>query len=407
MKKLFLVLFLMIFLMSCNGRNEYVVPIFQEDIETCGDSCLTSLHDFVRLESVYENRVNALVEEISNGKVDTSYYFMMNTDQLYSRDDLPRDDFYTLNQDISIITPYQQVKKIISTLDELVNGCTIEGVCTDFSNFNYPNASDVSYGFDNNSGFYSFTCNKGTDDESVYAGKFLFGDHDVSYYIYGNRVNADSIDFLYIFKDGIFSKYQYRSDDSFLFMYIDVNLRKYLCYDISDISINEFAYYDAEKEISYRKTYADEYIVSKLDNMEFVASLSLNAENQYISEFSFHAVEGWDSLYFQHRISTNETQNQLYNHGSRVFDDYDIHAGGLLFIRYVNVNGWAALDEDSLNDYVYPESFTGGITLLDLKAELDQWLSKRDILDIANVKESQLLDCYNDQLDAIKNLLEE
>lgn len=86
--------------------------------------------------------------------------------------EIPRLDPVTNHFDIPIVQPYITLGLIISEIETYIQLCTIDDVCVGPRTVLYSSITDVDYGFDDHSGFYTHHTISVKGEERIEAYRF-------------------------------------------------------------------------------------------------------------------------------------------------------------------------------------------------------------------------------------------
>ncbi|MBU1094309.1 MAG: lipoprotein [Firmicutes bacterium] len=391
MKKIVIALLLALVLSGCTTKDQQILNALDSEILVCDGTCVTDQTFGTYATNYYDDMIEAYLLSIAPNRY--GEVVLLSNGETYEKTEIPRLDPVTNHFDIPIVQPYITLGLIISEIETYIELCTIDDVCVGPRTTLYSSITDVDYGFDEQSGFYTYHTISVKGEERIEAYRFNMAtdDPEFEHLIYWNTLEKYHYSFL---KDNIYKEYSYTANDDYSFVYIDIASKKYLYYDLNQEEAI-FKMYNPENGIFYANSFSNNSVTYYKD-MEFVASLR-NDGISYLSSISLFSMNGWDAVLKNGSIETPYCT--IYHEEVQVLNQYQVtmYTQGL---RYYNLKAQLNLTEDEITDYVYPIEFEGDLTF----DELYQIFIAFD--EMENPLESVGLD-QNDILAIMKELLED
>ncbi|XFA98668.1 hypothetical protein ACAG96_07310 [Candidatus Izemoplasma sp. B36] len=392
-KSLILVIFMSLFLISCDSNNEAYIGILEQDIEVCVDGCQTDYDTYVLNMSTYSDYNNAWLEQF-NGDLGENHNIIQNGEMI-NREDIAREDPVSHSYQLLISMPYKRIELAIQGIREIVLHCNVNGSCEAPFDFLYPNPTEMDFGFDDKSGF-ARTTNLDDGKKEIRYYTFNFDEDDMQYEIFQYSEESGSLLYSY-FNNGIFREYHFSSETEFDYYYFNSKTRESfaLYKDIDSLELQKF---DPDKGVYYQKSQSEKYEVIIYDDFCNMIGLSYN-DDVYTFNVSMFYMNGWDAL--TKDISNSYPDNKVYNGETEVFTNYMIEVR-TYDLKYVEVFGQIEMSVNEWNDFEIPTEFTGSAAKSDLTDELTYLMDLESPYNLINVTDEEVFAQYTE----IINLLD-
>jgi len=375
MKKI-MIFVLLLLLVGCTSLEDNIVKIPDMDIDVCDDSCETDQSTILDLFDGYYEKIDSLNASIDN--YFTGAVVALDSNQLYDREDIPREDLVGSNYDLPIFRVFHSLG-VIGDFERFVTFCEYGAECEQW--FIAPGWTPTvyDYGFDENSGFINYTLGTVAGPVMAISFEFIFDGEDTKYEYLQYSIEHEN--YVYqVFEEGVYKKFHLISDTHKAFTYIDIETHEYLYYYI-DGDETRIDYFNAKDEILYRKETNGAYSVRSYDGMEMVLNLTRNEED-YTLQYNLFYVDGWDTLGYKEDQVTH--YSKVYLGDEEVFTDYLVYSSNM-GLRYFYVYGNIVLTPTELDDYECLEGYTGDMSIDDLQELLDEFMALENPMDIAEV----------------------
>lgn len=392
-KTLILVIFMSLFLISCDSTKEEYISILEEDIDVCIDGCQTDYDTYVLNLNTYSEYNNAWLEQF-NGDLGENHNIIANGEMI-DRDDIAREDPISHSYQLLISMPYRRVELAIQGIREIVQHCSVNGVCEAPFDYLYSNPTEMDFGFDDQSGF-ARTTNLDDEKKEIRYFTFNFDENDMQFETFQYSEKSGSLLYSY-FNDGIFREYHFSSETEFEYYYFNSKTRESLAIfkNTDTLSVQKF---DPEKNVYYQNSKQEKYEVVIYDGFYNMMGLSFE-DDVYTFDVSMFYMDGWDAL--TKDTLDNYPSNKLYNEGVEVFTDYVINVR-TYNLKYVEVFGQMEMSVNQWNNFDLPSEFTGSVTKSDLIDELTYLMDLENPYDLIEITDEEVLAQYTE----IINLLD-
>jgi hypothetical protein len=382
MKLRIILLFMMILtglLLGCTSNKvEYLDPVdFEMDV--CREDCSDNETVVMGYLESYRIKIDALNGNIQNIPVEELN--VLRNDEIYDREDIPRDDLQDSNYDIPVFYPYMRLSYFLSSVVVHIKNSNYESTVygTNFSN--------LMYLFNDNQGFYSHTVSEGSESERRYRFSFRFVEEGLEYLVTQYNVSDDRYDYVISFKDGVYREYSYDSDDSYTFVFIDILGFRYL--RSGYLNGDEFfIYHDPDHGIRYELLKTGLRKISFYDGLEYICSLNDKADD-YLLTINGHFLNDWDELHLRPEDIT--PYSLLFSQNIRVYEDYLVLVRGQ-GLRYYSIDMRKNLTESEATKYIFPETFSKDISFSEVLQKFNYFVNIESNLDMLNLKETDLLE---------------
>lgn len=401
------VLFIFVFcLTGCTDSPGQILEILKDDIVTCKKSCVTDavFDDYIDL--YYADAIEAYKLSVTPNK--NEEILELTLGQMYTRDQIPHTDLNSGNWDIPFYYPYTQFDTILNVISDWISDYSPEATEQNESfNSSYSSVIDSDYGFDDHSGYLKIDAIKTDGNEIIRECKFNLDSKNLGFEMFTYDVEKGSFAYTFM-KNNIYKRYIYYPGKDWFFTYINLSTKKYLSYQ-NNFQGKVIKIYDPDEEILYEsniRTEGSMIKVTKYQDMEMISSayyiMSQNFEfineevvahptEVYYSHISLFAMSGWDALLW--RSENYSENNYVYLNDVRVFDDLLIVVS-TDWNEYYNAFTYIQLEESDLNDYHYPDEFTGDVTFEFMKEKLNLFKNLEDPLVVARLYEDRVLDKF-------------
>jgi hypothetical protein len=292
------------------------------------------------------------------------------------------DDVFTSNEYIPIIQAYNNFEIIIEGMKSLNYHCSDSESCD--GAYTYVNVSDFEYGFNNESGYYSYSIDNNT---KIYA-RFKFIGNELDYE--SIRFNTVTKRFNYIiFKDNVFQVFHYNDENNYSLKYINLDNNEYLY--IGAYASTQYLYlYIPDSGIRYEKRSNNDFTVSVYDEMKFVASINYNSNyDQYLSKISFMSMSGWDEVYVSDRGI------KLLNNEEEVFTRYGI-TESKLNDYYQDLFAYEYFTKSQLSKYEFPNDLDISYSKDELLAELNHLMKDSFLYDKLSITNKSVFEYFQE-----------
>jgi hypothetical protein len=377
---LLLILLLTGLLVGCAGNKVEYLDKVNLEMNVCREDCSDNRTMVLSYLEKYPSRVDILYENFQ--PLYGEELNILRNGEVYSREDIPREDLFESNYDIPLFYPLQRLGIFLSEVFVHIKNTSDDGSPVYSSNY-----SNFLYLFNENEGFISYTISDGSESERRYSFSIKFVDEGLEYLVTQYNVFDDNYDYVISFKDGVYREYHYDADDSYTFMFIDIMDYRYLRFGY--LSGEEFfIYHDSDKGIRYEQLKTGLRKVTFYDGLEYVCSLN-DKSDDYLLSINGHFLDDWDELHLRPESLT--PYSALYAQNERVYEDYSIivrNQGLRYYIIDVSMN----LSESETDDWVFPETFDKEVSFLDLLQKFNDFTNLEANLDLLGMKESDLLE---------------
>jgi len=396
------VLFIFVFyLTGCTKEANRILEILDSEIITCGESCINDLVFDNYREIYYDDALEAYQIEIAPHKNET---VEITLGEMYTKDQIPRLDPVSYNGDIPIYYPYTRFDVILDNIGSWIYYDHIQKVNPNQElPRGYTSVIDIDYGFDDHSGYLMLNGMDKNGNEEIRSYKFNLDANELSFEIVIYNVENKSYQYEFL-QNNIYKNYIYFPDHDWMFKYINLATKQCISY-IDDFLGKIINLYDPEEEMfyAYKNTeFSVFYRVTQYQDMEVITNLQFQTETSvegaspvYYSDISLFAMSGWNKILMISDYSGG--RNLFFNDDVRVFDDLGIsvyHNSD----NYFNVAYREQLLESELDDYRFPEEFTGDITFANLKEELNAFKKLDDPFEIGGLTEELVIGKLQDLL---------
>ncbi len=395
-KLVILFLFLCIALVGCSDSQRLditpnITDFTNTDYSQDKSNIYTYFQNFNLVKDTYEDTLDKGV--LDNKAFNPSY------DDFYTRNQILLENRFKSNYSINHRKSTNFLDYTLNQSFYIITGCEIDNTCVGMYE-NYSGLMDnFDYGINEEGGFYSFVLLNSENEISNYESmRFVVKDDQMSaeyLYLFNNLERMEYI----VFNSNEYRKYGYSEEGRVTFEYSNLSTYDYVYYTFDDD--NYFLLnYNHEDQILFEA--GDTYTsVTKYDDFTPVATLSSN-DDVHMLTIHFKYMDGWDEIYFNNLYEnfgpTNPeyTYSMLYNDDVEVFGEYDVMAKSdeLYFKIYFEI-----VIED-LDDYSFPEAFTGDITYNELKQNLNNLDDYTYMFQINGLTqddvEHQVIDLYNE-----------
>jgi len=377
---LLLILLLTGLLVGCAEKKDGYLDKVDLEMNVCREDCSDNRTMVLGYLESYPSRIDALYEDFQ--PLYGEELNILRNGEVYSREDIPREDLFESNYDIPVFYPLQRLGIFLSEVAVHIKNTTDEGSPVYSSNY-----SNFLYLFNENEGFFSYTVSDGSQSERRYRFSIKFVDEGLEYLVTQYNVFDDNYDYVISFKDGVYREYHYDADDSYTFMFIDIMDYRYLRFGY--LSGEEFfIYHDSDKGIRYEQLKTGLRKVTFYDGLEYVCSLN-DKSDDYLLSINGHFLDDWDELHLRPESLT--PYSALYAQNERVYEDYSIivrNQGLRYYIIDVSMN----LSESETDDWVFPETFDKEVSFSDLFQKFNDFSNLEKNLDLLGMEESDLLE---------------
>jgi len=395
MKKVLLVVSILLLSGCSKVQNDADVNDFEIDVIVCKEDCSSIQSDFNAINQIHKANIESYNLSIApNMNGDSKLLFGGET---YEREDLNRTDPISGNWYIPISGAIAEYSNMMFQMSFLVQNCEVNTDCSSLST-NVEYLTKVDYGFNEHSGYYTFTAIE-DDDNILFIEelKFNFDDEFGNYEYIRYYPGKDLFEYK-TWIDGVLSIYKL-NDDMYTFDYINVNTMEVTSANIDDEMYTIMHFNPLESIYYLYNSKSNKYSVSLIDNFEPVAELSY--DGVYKCGLNFHFVNGWDSL-FKTDDPSEFSFDTLYNNDEIVFDQFQIRSQ-YMGLRYHNIFGYKEVPADDINSFRFPNEYTGELTFDELYSKLTKFVGYEHGFKIAGVT---MIDLFDDIDEIHKYLIE-
>ena len=318
------VLLLVVTLSGCKKEKEKEIDFFavnETDIEVCSD-CEGTAMDFQLQKIVYDEHIlsTGIVSEIDYESDFNFFHRGVVTD----KEDLERQHPLSRSIEIQIDAPYSFLRQYWGYMRTFISNCENQEVCTEYDMFVGANErlSNVSYGFDDTSGHYSFDVVD--ENDTLVRREYLKYDLQETHFNYEFLLyypEHNQVKYTYMV-DGEMHDYHIVDEKLTSLGYVNLHTGKTVYIQFDD-RMGFFTYYDPTDEIAYTyNSSLNEYWLQYHDNYEMVVSYS-EIDTQKNLGIDFYFMNGWDQVYQEDGDISQYVE--LYNNDARVFEEYDVY----------------------------------------------------------------------------------
>lgn len=396
--KLFIVLLLLVLLTGCNGNKNGNIII---DLTVCEDECSIANSEFWdTYENTYLGKISAYKKLIAPNNVELSTGSF--TDGVWDKTDFLRTDPITNNDYIIIDRGVEALNENLVIMSFFLLYCENDTTCEIGTRYDVDVISNITYGYNDDSGFYSYTGTNSLGETLTSSFKYSFDESYGSFEFYVFYPETNSFEYE-SYHNGTYSNIESSPSTNMLrYTEFNVDSKEAMKIVFDEKVVDCILYYDPVESLAYEYFGFGSYSITDFDNMELTAKLSsynIVDKSELDLSINFHFIENWDEAEISSLVPSIKNVNLMLD-GVDVYSDYNLVLRKLNR-GYSSVIGELSILENESNSFEFPTLYTGNRTFSDMLTELESFKAMESPLAITEITKA---DVENDANNILKYL---